>query len=246
MTLGRSSRHDDLLARQLAPHHGQSSARQHAANPSRGDLRSTAVAIMIRLLERRRERRRIAVIQARHALVSLPNVRWHDRDSEHHARTRLQDIAATVDRALPRLHSASDHALALKYAHARLTAFLQGWDDAELLTPIDLPEMYQSLVSALHTLALRLEAEENRCRHVPPANPSSTVTPPSSPARTADAHTSLLSGPRASTASGCQSHGGRGAPATPITNQPGDHGQLVSLAAYLRSRSADSFRGRIR
>ncbi|MFI5593623.1 hypothetical protein ACIA5G_51965 [Amycolatopsis sp. NPDC051758] len=184
---------------------------------------------MIRILERRRERRRLAVIRARNALVSLPTVSWGHHDSEDHAHALLQGIAETVDRALRRIGN-SDDALALKYAHARLTAFLRGWDDAELLAPIDLPEMYQSLVTALHTLALRLAAAENGRRHALPVNPSSIVTPPSSPARTGDSHTSLLSGPRASTASGYRFRGGRGAPVFPITNQSGDHGQPVSHA----------------
>ncbi|MEV7043936.1 hypothetical protein [Amycolatopsis sp. NPDC051061] len=198
---------------------------------------------MIWLLERQRERRRLAVIQARHAIVSMPNVRWYDQYSEQHAHAQLQDITATVDRARRRLHGSSNQTRALKYAHARLIGFLQGWDDAELIAPIELPAMYQSLAVALHTLALRLADEENGHRHAHPTKPSSIVTPPSSPARTADAHTSLLSGPRASTASRHRTRGGRGAPVTPITDQPGDHEQPVSLATYRRSRSADSFRG---
>jgi hypothetical protein len=202
-----------------------------------------AVAIVIRLMERRRERHRIAVIKARHSLVSLPTVDWCDHDSETDGFARLQAVAASVDRAMRRLHGSSDQALAFKYAHARLTAFLDGWDDAELLPAVELPVMYQSLVTALHRLALRLIVEEDGGRHVHPADPPSIVTPPSSPARTADAHASLLSGPRASTASRHRTRGGRGAPATPITDQPGDHEQPVSLATYRRSRSADSFRG---
>jgi len=113
---------------------------------------------MIRLRVRRRKRQRIAVMQARHALVSLPN--WHDHDSEQQAHARVQDIAATVDRALRRVRTSSDHARVLKYAQARLTAFPQGWDDAELNATIHVPEMYQSLVTALHTLSPRLAAQE--------------------------------------------------------------------------------------
>jgi hypothetical protein len=116
-------------------------------------------ATMIRLGVRRRERQRLAVMQARHALVSLPNVRWHDHESQQQAHARLQDIAATVDRALRQVRTSSDRTLALKYAQARLTAFLQGWDDAHLIAPIHRPEMYQSLVTALHTLSLRLAAD---------------------------------------------------------------------------------------
>ncbi len=174
---------------------------------------------MIRLLKRRRERRRFAVIQAQHALVSLPNVRWHDDDSEDDAHDRLQRITATVDRALRRVRS-SDDALALKYAHARLAAFLRGWDDAELLPPTDLPEMYQSLVTSLHTLAVRLAAEENgspahepvlACAAAVKPGPDSRFThlPPVRSARLDHQQTSI---PRRSRRS-----------SFPTTNQPGDH-----------------------
>ncbi|MCR6488340.1 hypothetical protein M8542_36470 [Amycolatopsis sp. OK19-0408] len=188
-------------------------------------LRSTAVAIVIRLLQRRRERRRLAVIRARHALVSLPTVCWRDDSSEYLARVRLQEITATVDRALRLLHGSSDSTLALKYADARLTGFLQGWNDPELIAPNELPEMYQGLIAALHSLALRLAAEKDGCRH---------------------AHITLLTGPRASTASNRQIRGARGVPAIPIPNQPGDHGQSVTHASYCRSSSHGNFRGRIR
>ncbi len=200
---------------------------------------------MIRLLTHRRERRRLAVLQARHELVSLPHVRWQNEVSECRAHARLQVIAATVDRALRRLQSSSADALAFKYAHARLTAFLQGWGDADLIAPTELPEMYQSLVTALHKLARRL-AEEDERRQARPANPSSIVTTPPSPARTAGSHTSLLSGPRVSTASRHRFRGGRGARACPTTNQPGDHEQPVNPNTYRQSRSAHSARGRRR
>jgi len=156
---------------------------------------------MIRRRVRRRERQRLAVMQARHALVSLPNVRWHDHDSEQQAHARVQDIAVTVDRALRRVRTSSDHARVLKYAQAKLTAFLQGWDDAELIAPIHLPEMYQGLVAALRAHSLRLAADESAAPvREPDETCPSIVKPPSSPARPAELQTSLLSGPCASTA----------------------------------------------
>lgn len=132
---------------------------------------------MIRLLNHRRERRRLTVLRARHALVWLPQVDWHNDDSEYRAQARLQEIAATVDRALRCLHASSAHALALKYAHARLTAFLQGWDDAELIAPIELPEMYRSLITALHTLARRLAEEDGRRQGEPVLDREGAIQP---------------------------------------------------------------------
>ena len=45
---------------------------------------------------------------------------------------QLQNAGAIVDRALRRVRASSETARALKYAQARLMAFLEGWDDPGL------------------------------------------------------------------------------------------------------------------
>ncbi|WP_410597223.1 hypothetical protein [Amycolatopsis sp. lyj-23] len=110
---------------------------------------------------RRRARRQLTVAQARQALVSLPDVRWRDPESEEETRTQLQEIATIVGRALRRVRASSDEARALKYAQARLTAFLVGWDDPSLIAPTHLAPMYQSLAEALRDLSTRLATNEN-------------------------------------------------------------------------------------
>ncbi|WP_328617223.1 hypothetical protein OHS18_13355 [Amycolatopsis sp. NBC_00355] len=121
---------------------------------------------------RRRARRRLAVLQARQALVALPEIRWRDDTSEEQARVQLQNVAAIIGRALRRVRASSEEARALKYAQARLTAFLEGWDDPGLITPIHLVPMYQSLEAALRTLSLRLETAENLD---PPEDPDEPI-----------------------------------------------------------------------
>ncbi|GHG29904.1 hypothetical protein GCM10017567_57100 [Amycolatopsis bullii] len=118
-------------------------------------------------------RRQLTIADARQALVSLPDVRWHDPESEEQARTQLQEIGAIVDRALRRVHASSDEARALKYAQARLTAFLAGWGDPDLIAPTHLAPMYQSLIDALRALSLRLATNGNAD---PPGDPDDPVS----------------------------------------------------------------------
>ncbi|MFF1612232.1 hypothetical protein ACFVYA_31000 [Amycolatopsis sp. NPDC058278] len=105
----------------------------------------------------------------------MPDVHWRDPESEEQARTQLQEVAAIVEQALRRVHASSEEARALKYAQARLTAFLEGWDDPGLIAPIHLVAMYQSLKAALRTLSLRLATNENAD---PPTNPDDPVPRP--------------------------------------------------------------------
>jgi hypothetical protein len=109
----------------------------------------------------RRARRQLAIQQARHALAALPEIRWHDADSEEQARETLQEIQATVDGALRRVRAWSDEARTLKHAQARLTAWLQAWGDPRLLPPTHVVPMYQGLVVAMRTLATRLTPHDN-------------------------------------------------------------------------------------
>ncbi|MGW5742085.1 hypothetical protein [Amycolatopsis sp. NPDC003861] len=120
---------------------------------------------------RRRARRELAFVQARQALVSLPDVRWRDPESEEQARTQLQEIATIVGRALVRVHASSDEARALKYAQARLTAFLVGWDDPRLIAPPHVAPMYKSLTRALRDLSARLATSKNADPPVDPDEP---------------------------------------------------------------------------
>jgi hypothetical protein len=120
---------------------------------------------------RRRARRELTVVQARRALVSLPDVQWRDPESEEQARTQLQEIAKIVDRALRQVPVSSEEARALKYAQARLTAFLVGWDDPGLIAPTQLAPMYQSLTDALRDLSVRLATKENADPPVDPDEP---------------------------------------------------------------------------
>ena len=124
---------------------------------------------------RRRARRELTLVQARQALVSLPDVRWRDPESEEEARTQLQEVATIVEQALRQFHASSEEARALTYAQARLTAFLVGWDDPGLIAPIHLVPMYQSLKAALRTLSLRLAPNENVD---PPPGPDDPVPQP--------------------------------------------------------------------
>ncbi|MEA5367196.1 hypothetical protein VA596_47250 [Amycolatopsis sp., V23-08] len=103
----------------------------------------------------------MAVLQARQALAGLPEIRWRDNTSEQQGRMQLEEVAAIIGRALRRVRASSDEARALKYAQARLTAFLQGWGDPGLIATIHVVPMYQSLQAALRTLSLRLETAEN-------------------------------------------------------------------------------------
>ncbi|MFB9686111.1 hypothetical protein [Amycolatopsis plumensis] len=116
-------------------------------------------------------RRQLTIVHARQALVSLPDVRWHDPESEEQARTQLQEIGAIVDRALRRVHASSDEAQALKYAQARLTAFLVGWGDPDLIAPTHLAPMYRSLTDALRALSVRLATNGNADPPVDPDDP---------------------------------------------------------------------------
>lgn len=120
---------------------------------------------------RRRARRQLTVVQAQQALASLPDVRWRDPESEEQARTQLQETAAIVGRALRRVHAASDEARALKYAQARLTAFLVGWDDPRLIAPTHITPMYESLTRALRDLSARLATSKNADPPVDPDEP---------------------------------------------------------------------------
>ena len=124
---------------------------------------------------RRRARRQLTLVHAREALVSLPDVRWRDPESEEVAYAELQKVAAIVDRALRHVPVSSEQARALKYAQARLTAFQEGWNDPGLIAPIHLDPMYQSLKAALQTLSRRLETHDNTD---PPAEPADPVPPP--------------------------------------------------------------------
>ncbi|MBE8523045.1 hypothetical protein ILP97_37080 [Amycolatopsis sp. H6(2020)] len=80
-------------------------------------------------------------------------------------------MATIVDRALRRVHASSDEARALKYAQARLTAFLVGWGDPGLIAPTHLASMYQSLTDALRDLSVRLATNENADPPVDPDDP---------------------------------------------------------------------------
>lgn len=85
---------------------------------------------------------------------------------------QLQEIAAIVDRALRDVQASSAEARALKYAQARLTAFLVGWRDPGLIAPAHLAPMYQSLTDALRNLSLRLTSNGDAD---PPVNPDDPV-----------------------------------------------------------------------
>jgi hypothetical protein len=124
---------------------------------------------------RRRARRHLTLVDAREALVSLPNVHWRDPESEEEAYAELQKVAEIIDRALRHVPVSSEQARALKYAQARLTAFLEGWNDPGLIAPIHLDPMYQSLKAALQTLSRRLETGDNAD---PPAEPADPIPPP--------------------------------------------------------------------
>jgi type VI protein secretion system component VasF len=108
---------------------------------------------------RRRARRQLAIIQARQALVSLPDISWRDAQSEEQARQRLHDVAATVTRALRWVRASSDEARALKYAQTWLTTWLQGWGDPDLIPTANAASMYERLVSAMRTISIRLKQE---------------------------------------------------------------------------------------
>ncbi|MET8848565.1 hypothetical protein [Amycolatopsis sp. NPDC004625] len=108
------------------------------------------------LVARRRARRQLAIVKARQALVALPDIDWHNTDSEQHARQDLHDAAAAVDRALKEVRASSAEGQALKYAQAWMTAWLQGWGDPNLIPSTHAAPMYQRLVDAMHTVSLRL------------------------------------------------------------------------------------------
>jgi hypothetical protein len=117
---------------------------------------------------RRHARRQLTIVHTRQALISLPDIQWRDPESEAQARTQLHEVASIVDRALRHVPVSSEEARALKYAQARLTAFLEGWNDPGLIAPIHLDPMYRSLKAALRTLSLRLVTTDNAD---PPAEP---------------------------------------------------------------------------
>ncbi len=116
---------------------------------------------MTSLWKRRRKRQRDAIERAQQALASPPEIGWHDEKSEALARERLQAIASIVDRALQRVSGSSDEARALKYAQVRLTAWLQGWGDPELIPPTHVFRMYEDLKVALRALSARLVPDNN-------------------------------------------------------------------------------------
>ncbi len=121
---------------------------------------------------RRRARRQLAIVHARQALASLPDIRWRDAQSEEQARQRLHDVAANIDRALRRARAGSDEARALKYAQAWLTAWLQGWGDPDLIPPPHAAPMYQRLVAAMRAVSDRLAPQRDTG---PPQDPDKSV-----------------------------------------------------------------------
>ncbi|QKV74166.1 hypothetical protein [Amycolatopsis sp. Hca4] len=106
---------------------------------------------------RRRARRHLAIVRARQALADLPDIDWHNPESEGKARQKLHDVAAAIDDALRAVRASSDEARALKYAQAWITAWLRGWEDPNLIPSTHAASMYQRLVDAMHTASLRLE-----------------------------------------------------------------------------------------
>lgn len=117
---------------------------------------------------RRRAQRQLAIVRARQVLVSLPDIDWHDPQSEEQGRQQLYNVAAIVDRALGGVRAGSDEARALKYAQAWLTAWLQGWGDPALIPATHAAQMYERLVAAMRTISLRLASDGDAD---PPPNP---------------------------------------------------------------------------
>lgn len=127
-----------------------------ARAPPRDQLGSAAVDAMKLLGARRRARQQLAILRARQALTALPDIDWHDTHSEQHARQKLHDAAAVIDRALKEVRTSSAEGRALKYAQAWMTAWLQGWGDPNLIPSTHAAPMYQRLVDAMHAVSLRL------------------------------------------------------------------------------------------
>ncbi|MGW5743714.1 hypothetical protein [Amycolatopsis sp. NPDC003861] len=113
------------------------------------------------LWARRRARRQLAIVRAQRELVALPDIDWHNPDSEQKARQRLHEVAAAIDGALKAVRATSDEARALKYAQAWMTAWLQGWEDRNLIPATHAASMYQRLVDAMHAASLRLAPDEH-------------------------------------------------------------------------------------
>jgi hypothetical protein len=123
---------------------------------------------------RRRAQQQLVIVRARQALVSLPDIHWHDPQSEEQARQQLYNVAAEVDRALGGVRAGSDEARALKYAQAWLTAWLQGSEDPALIPAAHAAPMYERLVAAMHTISLRLTSDGDAD---PPPNPDGPEAP---------------------------------------------------------------------
>ncbi|MFJ9782586.1 hypothetical protein ACIRSS_23595 [Amycolatopsis sp. NPDC101161] len=123
---------------------------------------------------RRRARQQLAIVRARQALADLPDIDWHNPESEEKAHQKLHDVAAAVDGALGAVRASSEEARALKYAQAWMTAWLQGWGHPNLIPATHAASMYQRLVTAMHAASLRLAPDGHAETPPDPDNPPTT------------------------------------------------------------------------